>query len=70
MNLKCGDPGALSLYVYTGLDEHRTLVNDLGKFKIGKVCIYVKKLEDIDVGNLRKLMDETVRYMKANYSCE
>jgi len=61
---------AISLYVFTGTEQHLPLVEDLGKFKMGKVCIYVKKLEDIDISNLRKLMDETVRFMKANYSCE
>jgi len=58
---------AISLYVYTGLKEHEYLLEDLGKFKIGKVCIYVKKLSDIDKGHLKKIMKESVKYVKKKY---
>lgn len=58
---------AISLYIYTGAPEHEYLLNDLGKFKMGKVCIYVKKLADIDQKALIKLMSETLDYMKKNY---
>ena len=54
---------ALSLYVYTGLPEHEFLLKDLGKFKMGKVCIYVNKLADIDLERLVYMMDYTVAYM-------
>ncbi|MGE8424199.1 MAG: DUF1801 domain-containing protein, partial [Sphingobacterium siyangense] len=40
---------AISLYVFTGADEHRHLVDQLGKFKIGKACIYINKLSDINI---------------------
>lgn len=58
---------ALSLYVFTGLTEHEYMLNDLGKFKKGKACIYVKRLSDIDVHVLEKLMRFTVDYMKRTY---
>ncbi|HAY32730.1 MAG TPA: DUF1801 domain-containing protein [Ignavibacteria bacterium] len=58
---------AISLYVYTGREEHKHLLNDLGKFKTGKVCIYVKKLSDIDQKKLKALMKETLRYMNEKY---
>ncbi|MNV03274.1 hypothetical protein D3C71_935340 [compost metagenome] len=58
---------AISLYVYTGLPEHEYLLKDLGKFKIGKVCVYVNKLSDIDRERLIHLMDVSVAYMKENY---
>ncbi len=61
---------ALSLYVYTGLEEHRYLLEGLGKFTTGKVCIYVKKLEDIDKDKLRRLMDESLRYLRENYEIQ
>src|SRR5690349_2633462 len=35
---------AISLYVYTGSPKHEHLLKDLGKFKMGKACMYVKKL--------------------------
>lgn len=61
---------AISLYVFMGMDEHLHLLEGLGKFTMGKACIYVKKLEDIDVGHLKKLMNETIQFLKANYTCE
>lgn len=58
---------AISLYVYTGLKEHEHLLNDLGKFKVGKACIYVKKLSDIDVEALKRLMQASIDYLKERY---
>lgn len=58
---------AISLYVFTGLDKHKHLLEDLGKFKMGKACIYVKKLSDIDKKQLEKLMTETMKYMQSKY---
>jgi len=58
---------AISLYVYTGLKEHESLLNGLGKFKIGKVCIYINRLSDIHQEKLITLMKETLHYMRENY---
>jgi len=59
---------AISLYVYTGLEEHRTLVEQLGKYKIGKACIYIKKLSDINTENLTILMQETIQFITTKYT--
>jgi len=59
---------AISLYVFTGAKEHEYLLKDLGKFKMGKACIYVKKLSDINQDALKKLMKETIDFMKAKYN--
>ncbi len=61
---------AISLYVFTGLKEHEHLLEDLGKFKIGKACIYAKKLSDINEKGLVTLMKETISYMKSKYTCK
>lgn len=58
---------AISLYVYTGLEEHAHLLEGLGKFKMGKACIYVKKLSDIDQEVLKRLMRGTVEYLRGKY---
>jgi hypothetical protein len=58
---------AISLYVFTGAKEHEYLLKNLGKFKMGKACIYVKKLSDINQEVLKKLMKETIEYMLAKY---
>jgi hypothetical protein len=58
---------AISLYVFTGAKEHEYLLKDLGKFKMGKACIYVKKLSDINQDALKKLMKETIDFMQTKY---
>jgi hypothetical protein len=58
---------AISLYVYTGLKEHEHLLKDLGKFKMGKACIYVKKLSDINKEVLGKLIKETIAFLQSKY---
>ncbi|MFN3405961.1 MAG: DUF1801 domain-containing protein [Cytophagaceae bacterium] len=58
---------AISLYVYTGLPEHEYLLKDLGKFKMGKACIYVKKLSDINVDKLKVLMKATMDFVQKKY---
>ncbi len=58
---------AISLYVYTGLQEHEPLLKNLGKFKMGKACIYAKKLTDINQDELRKLIEATINYLKSKY---
>ena len=58
---------ALSLYVFTGLDEHEYLLENLGKFKMGKACIYANKLSDINQETLVELMKKTIAYLKKKY---
>ncbi|SEK19667.1 DUF1801 domain-containing protein [Parapedobacter koreensis] len=58
---------AISLYVYTGAAEHEHLLKDLGKFKMGKACIYVKKMVDIDQEALKRLMRATIDFLQSKY---
>ncbi len=58
---------AISLYVFTGLPAHEPLLKDLGKFKMGKACIYANKLSDVNESALIRLMEGTLDYMKSNY---
>jgi len=58
---------AISLYVFSGLPEHEYLLEGLGKFKIGKGCIYVKKLSDINLDVLKNIMEATIGYLQTKY---
>lgn len=58
---------AISLYVYSGTPEHEHLLKNLGKFKMGKACIYIKKLSDIDQNQLKILMGETIKFLQSKY---
>ena len=46
---------SLSLYGFTGQPEEAELLARLGKHKIGKSCLYINKLADVDAGVLREL---------------
>ena len=59
---------AISLYVYTGSKKHEYLLENLGKFKIAKACIYIKKLQDIDQKHLRLMIRETIKYLQEKYN--
>src|SRR5690554_1781109 len=58
---------AISLYVFTGNPKHEHLLENLGKFKRGKACLYANKLADINLDELKKLIVATVEYMRAKY---
>lgn len=58
---------AISLYVYSGYPEHEYLLKDLGKFKMGKACIYIKKLSDINIPALKILVNETIKFLETRY---
>ncbi|MEC7264350.1 MAG: DUF1801 domain-containing protein [Bacteroidota bacterium] len=58
-----------SLYVYSQTDTSKELLKDLGKYKMGKACIYIKKLSDIDISVLEKLCSESVTYLNEHHEC-
>ena len=58
---------AISLYVYTGGSAQDEWLKDLGKFKMGKSCIYVKKLSDINQEILKKLIKSTMDFLQNKY---
>ena len=58
---------AISLYVFSGLPEHEHLLTNLGKFKMGKGCIYVKKLSDINQDELKKIMQATIEFLQSKW---
>ncbi len=59
---------AISLYVYTGAKEHEHLLEGLGKFKMGKACIYIRKLSDINQDVLRQVMKATIDFLQSKYN--
>lgn len=46
----------LTLYIMSGFDQYDHLLARLGQVKTGKSCLYIKKLEDIDLPTLRELV--------------
>ena len=57
----------LTLYIMPGFEKYEILLSKLGKHSIGKSCLYIKKMEDVDVDVLEELIKQSVEYMeKAN----
>jgi len=57
----------LTIYTNIYLDETDPLLKSLGKFKNGKSCIYVRKLEDIDLAVLGKLLNISIKKLRETY---
>lgn len=58
-----------SLYVFSPTEDNKHLLNDLGNYRIGKACIYVKKLSDINIATLKKLCTATIKYLYKHHAC-
>lgn len=60
---------AFSLYIYAPTEDNSDLLDGLGKFKMGKACIYVKKLSDINSDALEKICLATLDYLNEHHEC-
>jgi hypothetical protein len=54
----------LTVYINGGFEPHAALLKDLGKYKLGKVCLYINKLEDVNLPTLRKLITASFKQTK------
>jgi Domain of unknown function (DU1801) len=57
---------ALTIYIISGVKNYPELLEKLGKYKLsGGSCLYIKKLADIDLDVLKKLITVSFADMKA-----
>jgi len=54
----------LTLYIMMGFEKHRALMEKLGKHTSSKSCLYIKRLSDIHVPTLKKLIKESVKDLR------
>ena len=57
----------LSLYIMAGFSQYESLLADLGKHKTGKSCLYIKRLQDVNLDILRKMIDSSVLMIENKY---
>lgn len=57
----------ISIYLMMGYQDFTDHLARLGKHKIGKSCLYIKRLSDIDEAVLKEMMIEDVRRMDEKY---
>ena len=58
---------ALSVYIMAGFTRFGPLMKKLGKHKIGKSCLYIKRLSDVDEDVLEQLISASVARMREVY---
>lgn len=58
---------ALTIYMMAGNDKFDKDLAKLGKHKIGKSCLYIKKLDDINEELLRKMIRKSIAMIKKRY---
>ena len=57
----------LTLYIMSGFKEHSELLKNLGKYKTSKACLYINKIEDINLDILKKMISKSVERLVENY---
>lgn len=59
--------GNLVVYAMSDSAKHKNLLAKLGKYKATKGCIYIKRLEDVNVEVLEELVKNSVDEVKRKY---
>lgn len=55
---------SLTLYIMSGFDNYEEKLKKLGKYRTGKSCLYINKLEDVDISILKEIMADSIDYVK------
>lgn len=58
----------LTVYIITGFSRYTLLMEKLGKFKTGKLCLYLKTLEDVDFEVLTELVTLSSERIAVKYN--
>jgi len=58
---------ALTVYIMAGFKRYPTLMKKLGKHSTGSSCLYVKRLDDLDLDVLDQLIRESVRHVRQRH---
>ena len=51
----------LSLHISVDIKKHSAALKNLGKHKTGVGCLYINKLEDVDLKVLKGLVEESLK---------
>lgn len=60
----------LTIYMMAGFTKHDELMSKLGKYSAAKSCLYVKRLSDIHVPTLKKLIKTSLKELKAQLKAQ
>jgi hypothetical protein len=57
----------LTIYIMPGMEKYSDLLEKLGKFKTSVSCLYIKKLEDVDLKILKEILKRSFNEVKKKY---
>jgi hypothetical protein len=60
---------AFTVYIMPGFSEYADLMEQLGPYKTGKSCLYIKNLDVVDRGILEQIINKSVEDMRERYEC-
>ena len=58
---------ALTLYIMMGFDKQPELMKQLGKYSTSKGCLYIKRLSDVHIPTLKKLIKWSVKQLQKKF---
>ncbi|MFX1296129.1 MAG: DUF1801 domain-containing protein [Promethearchaeota archaeon] len=58
---------SLTICIVPEIERFEDILNRLGKFRTGKSCLYINKLQDINLLTLKELMEKSVKYLRKHY---
>jgi hypothetical protein len=54
----------ITLYIMGGFDRYDELMSRLGKHSCGKSCLYIRRLADVHLPTLEKLVNASVKHLR------
>jgi len=58
----------IAIYIMAGVENYETVLKNIGKYKMGKSCFYINKLDDIDLVLLKEMISDSVKKIKNKYN--
>ncbi len=56
---------SMSLYIMSGFGKYQEILSKLGKYKTSVSCLYINKLDDINMDILHELIESSFLYMQS-----
>jgi hypothetical protein len=57
--------GKLTVYLMDGTVRYADLLKDLGAHSTSRVCVYIKRLDDVDLSVLEQIVRQSYEYIKS-----
>ncbi len=57
----------ITLYLSANFEKREEMLKKFGKHKSAKGCVYIKRLEDIDISILKKMISSSIKHVRSLY---